>query len=44
MLLPQGFPEDVKVTFKSGKSLKISYPCHILNHLIYEKYANNQYQ
>ena len=44
MLLPKGFPEDVKVTFKSGRSLKLSYPCHILNYLIYEKYANDQYQ
>lgn len=44
MLLPHGFPEDIKVNFKSGKSLKISYPCHILNHLIYDKYANDQYQ
>ena len=44
MLLPHGFPEDIKFTFKSGKTLKISYPCYILNHLIYEKYSNDQYQ
>jgi DNA polymerase epsilon subunit 1 len=44
MLLPDGFPEDVKINFKSGKVLKLSYPCHILNHLIYDKYANDQYQ
>lgn len=44
MLLPEGFPEDVKINFKSGKVLKLSYPCHILNHLIYEKYSNDQYQ
>jgi len=44
MLLPSGFPEDIKINFKSGKSFKLSYPCHILNHLIYEKYANDQYQ
>lgn len=35
MLLPSGFPEDIKINFKSGKSFKLSYPCHILNHLIY---------
>lgn len=35
MLLPKGFPEDIKINFRSGKSLKLSYPCHILNHLIY---------
>lgn len=44
MLLPKGFPEDLKLNFKSGKTFKMSYPCHILNHLIYEKYANPQYQ
>ena len=44
MLLPAGFPEDVKINFKSGKSFKLSYPCHILNHLIYDKYSNDQYQ
>ena len=44
MLLPAGFPEDVKISFKSGKSFKLSYPCHILNHLIYDKYSNDQYQ
>ena len=44
MLLPEGFPEDIKIKFKDGKSLNMSYPCQILNHLIYEKYANPQYQ
>ena len=44
MLLPKGFPEDVKINFKSGRTFKLSYPCHILNHLIYDKYSNDQYQ
>lgn len=44
MLLPTGFPEDIKIKFKNGKSFNMSYPCQILNHLIYEKYANKQYQ
>lgn len=35
MLLPQGFPEDIKIKFKSGQSVNMSYPCQILNHLIY---------
>lgn len=35
MLLPQGFPEEVKIKFKNGKSFNMSYPCQILNHLIY---------
>ena len=44
MLLPTGFPEDIKIKFKNNKSYNMSYPCQILNHLIYEKYANPQYQ
>ena len=39
-LLPQGFPEDFALKFKNGKTLKFSYPCFILNMIIYEKYAN----
>lgn len=35
MLLPQGFPEDIKIKFKNGQSVNMSYPCQILNHLIY---------
>lgn len=44
MLLPKGFPEDVKIRFKDGRNYKLSYPCHILNYAIYDKYANPQYQ
>lgn len=44
MLLPKGFPEDVKIKLKNGKEFMMSYPCQILNQLIYEKYANPQYQ
>lgn len=29
---------------KNGKSIRFSYPCSILNILIYEKYLNKQYQ
>ena len=35
MLLPQGFPEDVKIKFNNGSTFNMSYPCQILNHLIY---------
>lgn len=35
LLLPEGFPENVNIKFKNGKSFKLSYPCFILNHLIY---------
>jgi len=43
-LLPSGFPENFVLKLKSGKTLKFSYPCSILNILIYEKYLNDQYQ
>ena len=35
LLLPEGFPENVNIKFSNGKSFKLSYPCFILNHLIY---------
>ena len=44
MLLPQGFPENVKITVKNGKPINMEYPCQIFNHLICEKYANPQDQ
>ena len=40
-LLPCGFPENFSLKLKNGKSVKFSYPCSILNILIYEKYLNN---
>ncbi|CAD8196110.1 unnamed protein product [Paramecium pentaurelia] len=43
-LLPSGFPEDFVIKCQSGRNLKFSYPCYILNELVYEKYKNNQYQ
>ena len=43
-LLPCGFPENFSFKLKNGKSVKFSYPCSILNILIYEKYMNDQYQ
>lgn len=42
-LLPLGFPENFSLKMKDGKSIKFSYPCSILNTLIYEKYCNPQY-
>ena len=39
-LLPKGFPEDFSFKLTNGKSLKFSYPCSILNILVYEKYLN----
>jgi DNA polymerase epsilon subunit 1 len=43
-LLPKGFPEEFKFKFKDGKSNVLSFPCTMCNRLIYDKYANNQYQ
>lgn len=43
-LLPAGFPETYTLTTHSGKNLFMSYPCTILNLLIYDEFKNDQYQ
>lgn len=43
-LLPKGFPEVVPIKFKNGKKERLTYPCTVLNALIYELYSNKQYQ
>lgn len=43
-LLPTGFPEDFTIRTTQGKNVKFSYPCHILNERVFEKYKNPQYQ
>ena len=43
-LLPLGFPENFPLKLKSGKKINFSFPCTMLNHLIYDKYCNKQYQ
>ena len=43
-LLPQGFPENFFLTTYSGKKLMMSYPCSMLNLLIYDEFKNTQYQ
>jgi DNA polymerase epsilon subunit 1 len=43
-LLPIGFPENFALKLKSGKKANLSFPCTMLNFLIYEKYCNRQYQ
>jgi DNA polymerase epsilon subunit 1 len=42
-MLPAGFPEDFTLKDCNGKNLKFSYPCFMLNELIYDKYKNDQY-
>jgi DNA polymerase epsilon subunit 1 len=43
-LLPLGFPENSTIKFKNGKKINFSFPCTMLNQLVYEKYCNDQYQ
>ena len=43
-LLPKGFPEGFEVKLRNGKTIPFEYICSICNILIYEKYANPQYQ
>lgn len=43
-LLPQGFPENFFLTTHSGKKIMMSYPCSMLNLLIYDEFKNSQYQ
>lgn len=43
-LLPLGFPENYQIKLTNGKKINFSFPCTMLNHLIYEKYCNPQYQ
>ena len=43
-MLPATFPENVSFKLKTGKSILISYPCVMLNHLVHAKFTNHQYQ
>ncbi|CAO3674258.1 unnamed protein product [Rhizopus stolonifer] len=43
-ILPKSFPETFNFTLKNGKSLRIHYPCTMLNHLVHAQYTNDQYQ
>ena len=42
-MLPGVFPENFKFKLKNGKSIGFSYPCTMLNHLVYDKFTNHQY-
>ena len=42
-LLPACFPENFTLEV-DGRKLPMSYPCTMLNRLIYDKYKNSQYQ
>ncbi|CCG82582.1 DNA polymerase [Taphrina deformans PYCC 5710] len=43
-ILPATFPENFAFRLKNGKSLFISYPCVMLNHLVHDKFTNHQYE
>lgn len=43
-ILPATFPENFSLKLKNGKSLHISYPCSMLNHLVHAQFTNHQYQ
>ncbi|KAI4260020.1 MAG: hypothetical protein LQ352_000516 [Teloschistes flavicans] len=43
-MLPATFPENFAFRLKNGKSVPISYPCIMLNHLVHGKFTNDQYQ
>ncbi|PPQ88162.1 hypothetical protein CVT25_005127 [Psilocybe cyanescens] len=42
-MLPGVFPENFKFKLANGKFLGFSYPCTMLNHLVYDKFTNHQY-
>ncbi|GMK56709.1 hypothetical protein CspeluHIS016_0305490 [Cutaneotrichosporon spelunceum] len=42
-MLPGVFPEDFKFKLKGGKSFGIQYPCTMLNHLVHQRFTNDQY-
>lgn len=42
-MLPGVFPENFKFKLTSGKTIPISYPCTMLNHLVHARFTNHQY-
>jgi DNA polymerase epsilon subunit 1 len=42
-MLPAVFPENFKFKLQNGKSIAFSYPCTMLNHLVYAQFTNHQY-
>ena len=42
-MLPGVFPENFKFQLKNGKSIPFTYPCTMLNHLVYDQFTNHQY-
>ncbi|KAI0266369.1 DUF1744-domain-containing protein [Gloeopeniophorella convolvens] len=42
-MLPGIFPENFKFKLTNGKTIGFSYPCTMLNHLVYDGFTNHQY-
>lgn len=42
-MLPGVFPENFKFKLENGKTIAFSYPCTMLNHLVYDQFTNHQY-
>ena len=43
-IVPQSFPQEFKFKMKNGKSVKLEYPCAMLNADVHMNYTNHQYQ
>ncbi|KAI4127234.1 MAG: hypothetical protein LQ338_003310 [Usnochroma carphineum] len=43
-MLPATFPENFAFRLQNGKTVPISYPCVMLNHLVHARFTNHQYQ
>jgi DNA polymerase epsilon subunit 1 len=39
-LLPELFPENFKLKLNNSKEILFSYPCSLMNYLIYDKFKN----
>lgn len=42
-MLPSSFPDGFSFKLANGKKCGISYPCTMLNHLVYKDFTNDQY-
>ncbi|KAJ2759387.1 DNA polymerase epsilon catalytic subunit, partial [Coemansia nantahalensis] len=42
--LPRTFPENYTFKLRGGGKLGVSYPCTMLNHLVFDQFTNHQYQ
>ncbi|KAH9443000.1 hypothetical protein Pst134EB_027350 [Puccinia striiformis f. sp. tritici] len=42
-MLPKIFPDNYTFKLANGKTYPINYPCSILNHLVHQRFTNDQY-